>query len=328
MIALGSDTGGSLRLPSSYCGLVSYKPSYGMISRYGLLSLAPSLDTLGWFTNDVQDTLYLSEWMLFDSSSTQVHASHDFTYQRRASSSSSSSSSCSSTPFRIGVPTSLNFTHLSSLTREGWSTCLQACSSIPSTTVVDLCSIWPPASLVLSVYHLLTACEAASVLATYMDGIRFGEPASLDPQGFESLVNMRKCIGWHAVTTKSRISSSKTYYQVCLQLRELWRHHFKRLFESIDFIILPTTPSHAPSFPFSHPSSEEDPSKIANEYLSDTYTVLPSLLGLPVITLPWVHPSNQASSFALQVVGPYGQDRLLLDFASKLMARLHDIKKI
>ncbi|KAJ1500058.1 Trimeric GatFAB AmidoTransferase(AdT) complex subunit, partial [Coelomomyces lativittatus] len=200
--ALGSDTGGSLRLPSSYCGLVSYKPSYGMISRYGLLSLAPSLDTLGWFTNDVQDTLYLSEWMLFDSSSTQVHASHDFTYQRRASSSSSSSSSCSSTPFRIGVPTSLNFTHLSSLTREGWSTCLQACSSIPSTTVVDLCSIWPPASLVLSVYHLLTACEAASVLATYMDGIRFGEPASLDPQGFESLVNMRKCIGWHAVTTK------------------------------------------------------------------------------------------------------------------------------
>jgi len=274
-LALGSDTGGSIRQPAALCGVVGLKPTYGRVSRYGLLAFASSLDQIGPITTTVADA----------AACLAVIAGHD---PRDATSSDAPVADYAATltgdvrGLRIGVTRSLFGEGLDAevLTACDWS--LELLRAAGATLVdVDL----PHSAHAIAVYYLVAMAEASSNLSRY-DGVRYGSRAPgvstlvdmyerTRDEGFGPEVKRRIIMGTYVLSS----GYYEAYYLKAQQVRTLIRQDYERAFAAVDVIAMPTSPT--PAFKLGDRTANP-----LQMYLSDVFTVGVNLAGLPAVSVP------------------------------------------
>lgn len=273
--ALGTDTGGSIRQPAALCGIVGLKPTYGSISRYGMIAFASSLDQCGPLTRTVSDAALLLEAMQGldsrDSTSTGLEAGIE------------APTKLDLEGLRFGVPTELvgEDIGIEAGVREVFDRTLSRIEEIGGEVVeIGL----PNAAHGISAYYVLAPAEASSNLARY-DGVRFGLRVEAEDlvsmyeetrsQGFGAEVKRRIMLGTYALSS----GYYDAYYGQAQKVRTRIVEDFAGAFENVDFVVTPTSPSVA--FPLG--SRTGDPLAM---YMSDFCTVPMSLAGIPAISIP------------------------------------------
>jgi aspartyl-tRNA(Asn)/glutamyl-tRNA(Gln) amidotransferase subunit A len=274
-IALGSDTGGSIRQPAAFCGIVGLKPTYGRVSRYGLLAFASSLDQIGPFSRRVADSaLALSAIAGADrADATSVEAPvPDYLAALTGDVKG----------VRIGVPRAFVTDGVDEEVRRAFDTAIDTLRSAGATIVdVDL----PHARFAIPVYYLVCTAEASSNLARY-DGVKYGFRAPdcdtlktmysrTRDRGFGAEVKRRIVLGTYVLSA----GYYDAFYLKALQVRTLLRRDYDEAFQRVDLVAMPTTP--APAFPLGEKT--DDPLQM---YLGDIFTVSANLVGLPGISVP------------------------------------------
>jgi aspartyl-tRNA(Asn)/glutamyl-tRNA(Gln) amidotransferase subunit A len=276
-VALGSDTGGSIRQPAGLCGIVGLKPTYGRVSRYGLLAFASSLDQIGPLTLTVEDAaLVLQVIGGFDA--------HDATSSPEPMPDVMSALTGDVTGLRIGVPRAFLGEGVDAAVLEAFEAALQVLTA-RGATVVDI--ELPHAGYGIPVYYLIATAEASSNLARY-DGVRYGHRTRLDKEdglkqmyertrneGFGPEVKRRIMLGTYVLSA----GYYDAYYLKAQQVRTLLRQDYDRAFDRVDVVATPTTPT--PAFKLGEKTS--DPVQM---YLNDIFTVSANLTGLPSISVP------------------------------------------
>ncbi|MCX6736508.1 MAG: Asp-tRNA(Asn)/Glu-tRNA(Gln) amidotransferase subunit GatA, partial [Candidatus Parcubacteria bacterium] len=299
VFTLGSDTGGSVRQPASFCGVIGFKPSYGAVSRYGLMSMASSLDVIGPFCQNVEDVKLIFETISgkddFDATSIDVSRS-DIPKSLKG--------------LKIGIPKEY---FVGGLDQEVELAIHGALEKIQKEGA-DIVEIsLPQTKYALPCYYIIMPAEVSSNLARY-DGIRYapqekeikGELWDLylknRGDGFGEESRRRIILGTYVLSA----GYYDAYYLKAQKVRQLIRLDFKKAFESVDFIITPTAPTTA----FKIGEKAADP---VSMYLSDIFTVSANLAGLPAISLP-IRKEGKLP-IGLQVIGPYASDHSLLNMA-------------
>ncbi len=273
-LALGSDTGGSIRQPAALCGVVGLKPTYGRVSRYGLLAFGSSLDQIGPMTRTVADAaLALGVMAGADAADATCAAEPVPDYAAALSGDVRGT--------RIGVPRAL-LDGLDPDVGRAIHTALDTLASRGAALVdVDL----PHAKHAIAVYYLVATAEASSNLARY-DGVRYGFRASgrddlrtmyvrTRAEGFGAEVKRRIMLGTYVLSA----GYYDAYYLKAQQVRTLILRDYDRAFEAVDVVAMPTSPT--PAFPIGERSA--DPLQM---YLADIFTVSANLAGLPAISVP------------------------------------------
>jgi aspartyl-tRNA(Asn)/glutamyl-tRNA(Gln) amidotransferase subunit A len=273
--ALGSDTGGSIRQPASFCGVVGMKPTYGRVSRYGLVAFASSLDQIGPFTRTVEDMAIVLNVICGKDARDATSASRpvpDFTRDLGAGVKG----------LRIGVPFSFLGEHIDASVRASFDNLVGALQGEGATiTEIDL----PHAKHGLAAYYIIANAEASANLARF-DGIRYGHRSSraksLDDvymqtreEGFGREVKRRVLLGTYVLSA----GYYDAYYRRAQQVRTLIIRDFEKAYESCDVVLLPTAPTPA----FKLGEKTEDPILM---YLNDIFTIPVNLAGLPGISVP------------------------------------------
>ena len=273
--ALGTDTGGSIRQPAALCGVVGLKPTYGRVSRYGLVAFASSLDQIGPFARSCADTALLL-------GAIAGHDPRDATSYPEPAPNFLSALTGDVSGLRIGLPR--GFFDAGGADPEilaRTSEALQVLQGLGAKTVeVEL----PNSAHGIATYYLVATAEASSNLSRY-DGVKYGfrAPASqLDEmyertrsEGFGAEVKRRILLGTYVLSA----GYYDAYYRKAQQVRTLIRRDFERAFEACDVIAAPTTPG--PAWPLGE--LVDDPLQM---YLADVYTVTANLAGLPGLSLP------------------------------------------
>ncbi len=309
--ALGSDTGGSIRQPAGFCGVVGLKPTYGRVSRYGLVAYASSLDQIGPLTRSVRDAALL----------TQVMAgadAHDATSSQRAMPDLLAGLEEGVNRLNIGVPRIARSDSNHAAVNEAMARAAVALSDEGAVVrEVDL----PHAGHGIAAYYLVATAEASSNLARF-DGVRYGRRAELGPgdgldelyrrsraEGLGPEVQRRIMLGTHALSS----GYYDAYYNTALKVRRLIRRDFDAAFESCDALLLPASPG--PAFRLGEKTS--DPLAL---YLEDVYTVGVNLAGLPAVTLRAGAASLDGRELpvGVQLVGPAWREERLLRIARML----------
>ncbi len=274
-LALGSDTGGSIRQPASLCGVVGVKPTYGRVSRYGLIAFASSLDQIGPLTRSVREAAQVLEVI-------SGHDPRDSTSARRPVPEFTKSLNRDVRGLRIGVPRHLMTEAVDADVRASFDEALEVFRSLGATiTDIEL----PHADQGIPVYYLVATAEASANLARF-DGVRFGlrstESSTLSQMyersrrdGFGAEVKRRIMLGTYVLSA----GYYDAYYLKAQQVRTLIASDYTRAFESVEVIALPTSPSAA----FRLGERVEDPLQM---YLADVFTVGANLGGLPGISVP------------------------------------------
>ncbi|HDS15393.1 MAG TPA: Asp-tRNA(Asn)/Glu-tRNA(Gln) amidotransferase subunit GatA [Proteobacteria bacterium] len=298
--SLGSDTGGSIRQPASFCGVVGLKPSYGRVSRYGLVAFASSLDQIGPITATVADAaLLLGVIAGFDAfDSTSVKAPVPDYYQGLDREIEG---------LRIGVPREY---FAAGLDPEVEAAVNQACRQLGSLGArLDEVSL-PHTDYAVATYYLLATAEASSNLARY-DGVKYGfrdtQAESLiemyrrtRAQGFGEEVKRRIMLGTYALSA----GYYDAYYRKAQQVRTLITQDFDQVFRDFDVIVAPVCPT--PAFAFGE--KVDDPLAM---YLSDILTIPVNLAGLPAISVP-CGLTAQGLPVGLQLIArPFAEEMLL-----------------
>lgn len=273
--SLGSDTGGSIRLPAAYCGLVGLKPTYGLVSRYGLVAYASSLDQIGPLTRTVADNAMLLNLIAghdsLDSTSAEVQIP-DY----RAGIGQSIKG------MKLGVPKQMMGEGIEPEIRAAIETAIGVYESLGAS--IEEISL-PTLPYSLAAYYLIATSEASSNLARY-DGVRYGyrapEPRNLTDmyqrtrsEGFGSEVKLRIMLGTFALSA----GYYDAYYKKAQQARTLLIQEFNRAFEGCDALIAPTSPISA----FKLGEKTSDPLQM---YLTDILTVSANLTGIPALSVP------------------------------------------
>ena len=276
-LALGSDTGGSIRQPASFCGVVGLKPTYGRVSRYGLLAFASSLDQIGPFARTVADAaLALSAVAGLDpADSTSSHeAVPDFT---RALTGEMKG-------LRVGVPRAFLSDGVDDEVRKAFDAALGTLTDAGATLVdIEL----PHAKYSVPVYYLVCTAEASSNLARY-DGVKYGyrSPSAKDlglramysrtrDEGFGAEVKRRIVLGTYVLSA----GYYDAFYLKAQQVRTLLRRDYDQAFARVDVVATPTSPTP----PFRLGEKTSDPLQM---YLGDVFTVSVNLAGLPGVSIP------------------------------------------
>ena len=276
--ALGSDTGGSVRQPAAFCGVVGLKPTYGRISRYGLIAFASSLDQIGPITRTVEDAALL----------TRVVAgpdSRDSTSADLPVSDYAASLSQSIQGFRLGLPKEYLGQGVAPEVRNAVEQAVALFKKWGATVrEVSL----PHTEYAVPTYYIVATAEASSNLARF-DGVRFGHRARPGPNGqsLREMFNRSREEGFGAeakrrITLGTFVLSSgyyDAYYSRALKVRTLIRRDFDRAFEQVDCLVTPT----APTPPFRLGEKLNDPLTM---YLSDILTISANLAGVPALSLP------------------------------------------
>jgi len=276
-LALGSDTGGSIRQPAGLCGIVGFKPTYGRVSRYGLLAFASSLDQIGPFATSVDDAaLMFSVIGGFDP--------RDSTSSPEAMPDLSNALGGDVKGLRIGVPRAFLGEGVDADILKAFESAL-AVLAARGAALVDI--ELPHAAYGIPVYYLICTAEASSNLARY-DGVRYGLRAKLEKddgllqmyertrdQGFGAEVKRRIMLGTYVLSA----GYYDAYYLKAQQVRTLLLQDYQQAFERVDVVATPTTPT--PAFKLGEKTS--DPVQM---YLNDIFTVSANLTGLPSISVP------------------------------------------
>lgn len=301
--ALGSDTGGSIRQPSAFCGVTGLKPTYGTVSRYGLIAYASSLDQIGPVAKDVTDCAMLLEVIAaYDSKdSTSIPREHyDFTRALQED----------AAHLRIGIP--VNYFH-KGLDPEIKKAVLEAGELFGKKGAFVEEFQLGLTDYAISSYYVIASAEASSNLARF-DGVKYGYRAKegetlsemyrkTRAQGFGSEVKRRIMLGSFVLSS----GYYDAYYLKALQARALIKQEFDRVFASYDVILSPVAPTVAPKLG----ESLKDPMQM---YLSDIYTVSANLAGLPGISLPWKQ-NAKGLPIGVQLLGDCFQEKKILQAA-------------
>lgn len=308
MVALGSDTGGSVRQPADFCGIIGFKPTYGRISRHGLIAYASSFDQIGIFSINIPDTTLILE----------VIAGHD-EYDSTVSNKKAEQYSLlpdGKRKYNIAFfPEALEHPSLDPEISAAIKSKIQELKN-------DGHNIQPVnfdlIDYIVPAYYILTTAEASSNLSRY-DGVRYGyrttEPVSeltefykqTRSEGFGKEVKRRIMLGTFVLSA----GYYDAYFTKAQKVRKLLYDKIQLIFNDFDFIILPTSPSIA----FEIGEKTED---AITMYLADIYTVLANLVGIPAISLPlFKHSDNMP--FGLQILARNFNDLPLLGFSQQMM---------
>lgn len=303
---LGTDTGGSIRQPASFTGIVGLKPTYGRVSRCGVVAFASSLDQVGPMARDVEDVASVLDVIAgfdpLDSTSAREPAGDFLKAAQRGSG--------KKPDFRIGVPSEY----------FGAGVALEVSAGVRQ-AVVQLeeagCEVaeihLPHNEYAVATYYLIATSEASSNLSRY-DGIRYGyrspEAHSLDEtyrrtrsEGFGPEVKRRILLGTFALSA----GYYDEYFLKAAKVRNLIRRDFELAFGKVDIILAPTAPTTAFRL-----GEKRDPLQM---YMADIFTVAASLAGIPAISLPCGFDS-QGAPIGLQMMAPWFQEALLLEAAA------------
>jgi aspartyl-tRNA(Asn)/glutamyl-tRNA(Gln) amidotransferase subunit A len=273
VFSIGSDTGGSVRQPAAFCGAIGFKPSYGRISRYGMIAFSSYLDTVGLVTRSVYDSALLLEALAGKDP-------NDATSADRSDNDFTSGIGDGVRGMRIGfVRESLNGT--SADVRRNTESAISMLRTLGAR--IDEISL-PVAEFALCAYHILGSAEASSNLARF-DGIRYGYRASdcdsvgelirrSRSEGFGDEVKRRIILGAFSLSSEN----FDEYYKKAVSVREYLKCELDDFFEKYDAIITPTSPSVAHKF--------DRTGDFTDEYASDAYTVIASMAQLPAISVP------------------------------------------
>ncbi len=307
VFALGSDTGGSIRQPAGFCGVVGFKPSYGSVSRYGLIAMASSLDIIGPLTQSVEDAEIVFKTICgkdpMDSTSYDLEKIHNTQYRIQ------------NTVF--GLPKEYFQEGLDGKIKKTIEEVIKKIKSQGAT--IKEVSL-PSTSYALPCYYIIMPAEASSNLARF-DGIRYGGIKEKDigviltkagisnlhdlyfktrGKGFGAEVRRRIVLGTYVLSS----GYYEAYYKKAQQVRKLIAQEFDKVFQEVDFLITPTSPT----FPFKIGEKVDDPLSM---YLSDIFTVSANIAGVPAINLPCGQADNLPIN--MQIIGPYLSDFSLLN---------------
>lgn len=300
--AIGTDTGGSIRQPAALSGVVGLKPTYGAVSRYGMIAFASSLDQAGPLTRDVTDAALLLGALVGQDPCDSTSLAY---------------------PGEVALPSAERLDGLRfglwGLDAEGLdpgvaATCRAAVERIESlggaVTPIDL----PHAQHGIAAYYVIAPAEASSNLARF-DGVRYGQRVEADTllemytktrhDGFGDEVKRRIMIGTYALSS----GYYEAYYGTAQKVRTLIAQDFQQAFEGVDFMVMPTSPTTA----FKLGERTDDPLAM---YLADYFTVPVSLAGLPAISLPV--GLSEGLPVGLQIAGPVFSESRILDAAHAL----------
>lgn len=306
--ATGTDTGGSIRQPSAFCGVTGIKPTYGRCSRYGVVAFASSLDQAGPIAKDVRDCAIMLNAMAGydpkDSTSAKV-AVPDF-----------ESFLCQDIKgLKIGIPKEYRPEGLNDEISKLWDDGIAKLRE-RGAEIVDISL--PHTKYALATYYIIAPAEASSNLARY-DGLRFGlrvPGEHLDDmyinsrtEGFGKEVKRRIMIGTYVLSA----GYYDAYYLKAQKVRRLIREDFIKAFEKCDVILTPTSPTAA--FPIGDKSMLENP---INMWLNDVFTVSVNLAGLPAMSLPF-GINSQGLPLGLQLIGKAFDEGTIFKTASALM---------
>ncbi|MFP7277987.1 Asp-tRNA(Asn)/Glu-tRNA(Gln) amidotransferase subunit GatA [Exiguobacterium indicum] len=274
LFSLGSDTGGSIRQPAAYCGVVGLKPTYGLVSRFGLVAFASSLDQIGPLTRTVEDNAYLL-------SAIAGHCEMDSTSANVAETDYTQALTGDIKGLKIAVPKEYFGQGVSEGVKTNIREAIQKLEALGAT--VDEVSL-PNSKYALATYYLLASSEASSNLARF-DGIRYGVRAEADAledvfkysrsQGFGDEVKRRIMLGTYALSS----GYYDAYYKKAQQARTLIKKDFDDVLANYDVIIGPTAPTPA----FELGAQLDDP---VTMYANDILTIPINLAGVPAISVP------------------------------------------
>jgi aspartyl-tRNA(Asn)/glutamyl-tRNA(Gln) amidotransferase subunit A len=302
--AIGTDTGGSIRQPAALCGIVGLKPTYGAVSRYGMIAFASSLDQAGPLTRDVTDAALLFRHMVgrdhCDSTSLEFPGDVDLPTADRLDG------------IRLGVPDELTGEGIDPGVLEAFHATLKLTEELGAT--IDSCPL-PHAPHALSAYYVLAPAEASANLARY-DGVRYGLRKGGDADlmtmylrtrhdGFGAEVKRRIMLGTYALSS----GYYDAYYGRAQKVRTKIADDFRAAFERFDFVVTPTSPSVA--FPLG--AKTADPLEM---YLNDYCTVPMPLAGIPAVSIP--NGLSEGLPTGFQIAGPAFSEGRILDAAFAL----------
>ena len=297
-LALGSDTGGSVRLPGSFCGIVGFKPTYGRVSRYGLVAYGSSLDQIGAFATRTADAALLMEVI-------GKHCEKDSTSYDLPSDSHLDNFKDNIKGMKIGVPWKF-LEGLAPEPKEVFQKAMEKFKALGAEIIdVDLSIL----KYSIAVYYILATAEASTNLARF-DGIRYGvrapEAKTLDEvydlskeQGFGSEVKRRILLGTYVLSSGYK----DAYYQKAQKVRGLIIRRFEEIFKVCDLVATPTSP-----FTAFEIGAIKDPLQM---YLEDIYTIGSNLAGLPAISIPEGF-AKDGKPLGLQLIGPQRLDGRVL----------------
>ena len=302
--ATGSDTGGSIRQPAALCGVTGLKPTYGRISRFGMIAFASSLDQAGFITRTAEDCAlcmeFLSDFDIKDSTSVDI-TKGDYVSELNGKLKGK----------KIGIPNEYFDKNLDPEIGQ----CLNEAKDIFSKLGCKLVDIeLTSTEMAVASYYIIAPAECSSNLARY-DGVKYGfrsmNSSDIDSlykntrdEGFGTEVKRRILIGTYALSS----GYYDKYYEQAQRVRSVIRNDFKEAFKKVDVILGPTTPSTA--FPLKN-GAPSDPTEL---YSSDLYTIPVNLAGLPAISIP-AGLSKQKLPIGMQLIGRAFNEHVLLNVA-------------
>ena len=304
--ALGSDTGGSIRQPSSFCGVVGLKPTYGLVSRYGLVAFASSLDQIGPITKDVRDSAILlnliSGYDEKDTTSVEIQTK-DYTKALKNDVKG----------LKIGIPKEFFSEGINEEVKEALKKAIEKYKELGAEIEEFSLDI---AKYSLAAYYIIACAEASSNLGRF-DGIRYGHRAKdyknlkelykkSRSEGFGEEVKRRIILGTYVLSS----GYYDAYYKKAQKVRTLVMKEFDKGFEKYDVILTPTSPTVA----FDIGSKSDNPLEM---YLADICTVSVNVAGLPGISIP-VGVDKQGMPIGMQLIGNRFQEETILNAAYTL----------
>lgn len=301
--SLGSDTGGSIRQPASFCGVVGMKPTYGRVSRYGLVAFASSLDQIGPITKNVRDNALILKIISgkdkMDSTSVDVEIGDYENFD-----------GLDIKNLKIGIPKEYFIEGIDNEIKEKIFEVIKLIEK--EGVIIEEISL-PHTSYGIATYYIIATAEASSNLARF-DGVKYGFRSKnyknlyemytkTRGEGFGEEVKRRIILGTYVLSS----GYYEAYYLKAQKVRTLIKNDFEKAFCKVDVIITPTTPE----LPFKIGEKKDDPLKM---YLSDIFTVNVNLSGLPGINVP-VGFSSKKLPIGLHIIGNYFKEDIILKVA-------------
>ena len=290
-LAMGTDTGGSIRQPANFVGVVGFKPSYGRVSRYGVIAMASSLDSMGHFTNSVEDAaLVLSVTAGADEKDATTRSAGNYTFEGFPRKGLEG--------VRIGIAREYVEAIADEEIRKNFEEVKSKLERLGA-TLLDISM--PHTKEAIAVYYILQPAEVSSNLARF-DGVRFGKKR----ENFGKEAKRRIVVGSYTLSS----GYYDAYYRQALRVRTLVKQDFEGAFEKVDALVTPVSPTTA----FKLGEKTNDPLAM---YMADALTVPVNLAGLPAIAIP-SGKTKKGLPMGVQVIGRYMNEERMLPISYEL----------